>query len=99
MLGGLDKVRACVAYRVGGKSVKDFPASMKVLSRAEPVYRDLRGWPELPEDAWTAIAGKGKRALPEPVKRYLAFLETRLRVPVKLASVGRSRAATMPLAR
>ena len=65
----------------------------------EPVYRDLRGWPELTEERWTAIAKKGKRALPDAVKRYLAFLESQLKVPVKIASVGRSRAATMVLAR
>ncbi len=99
VLGGLGKVRACVAYRDEGRTLKDFPASMKVLSRVEPVYRDLKGWPELPEDAWIALAAKGKRALPEPVKRYLAFLEAQLQVPVKIASVGRSRAATMTLAR
>ncbi len=95
VLGGLDRVRACVAYRLEGQALKEFPASMKVLGRVEPVYRDLKGWPELSEAEWAAIAMKGKRALPEPVKRYLAFLEAQLKVPVKIASVGRSRAATM----
>ena len=99
VLGGLDRVRACIAYRDGGARLRDFPASMKVLSRVEPVYRDLTGWPPLVEDAWAAIARKGKRALPEPVRRYLAFLEAQLKVPVKIASVGRARAATMTLAR
>ncbi len=99
VLGGLDRVRACVAYRHDGGTIREFPASMKVLSRVQPVYRDLRGWPELSEDAWVAVAKKGKRALPEAVRRYLAFLEAQLKVPVKVASVGRSRAATMALAR
>ncbi len=97
VLGGLERVRACVAYRDGASTIKDFPASMKVLARVEPVYRDLKGWPELKEDAWIDIAAKGKRALPDPLKRYLAFLETQLKVPVKIASVGRSRAATVAL--
>ena len=99
VLGGLDRIRACVAYRDGASTIKEFPASMKVLSRVEPAYRDLKGWPELSEDAWTAMAKKGKRALPEPVTRYLAFLEAQLKVPVTIASVGRSRAATMALRR
>ena len=99
VLGGLDRVRACIAYRHGGRTLKEFPASMKVLSQAEPVYRDLKGWPELPEERWTGLAAKGKRALPEPVRRYLGFLEAQLKVPVKITSVGRSRAATMRLAR
>lgn len=95
VLGGLDRVRACVGYRHRETTVKEFPASMKILSTVEPVYRDLKGWPELTEEAWIAAARKGKRALPEPVRRYLAFLETQLRVPVRIASVGRARAATM----
>lgn len=98
VLGGLDRIRVCVGYRYEGRSVKEFPASMKVLSRVEPVYRDVKGWPELPEETWNGIAKKGKRALPEPVRRYLALLEAQLQVPVKVASVGRSRAATMALA-
>jgi adenylosuccinate synthase len=99
VLGGLDRVRACTTYRDGSSTIKEFPSSMKVLSRVQPVYRDLKGWPELPEAEWTAIAAKGRRALPDPVKRYLAFLEAQLRVPVKIASVGRSRAATLALRR
>ncbi len=99
VLAGLDRVRACVAYRHDGQTIKDFPASMKVLANAEPVYRNLQGWPELPEEAWIAMAKKGRRGLPDPIKRYLAFLEAQLKVPVKIASVGRSRAATMGLAR
>ncbi len=99
VLGGLDRVRACVAYRDGAATIREFPASMKVLARAEPVYRDLKGWPELPEEAWTAMAVLGKRGLPDPLKRYLAFLEAQLKVPVKIASVGRSREATIALRR
>ncbi len=99
VLGGLDRVKACVEYRYDGKTLKDFPASMRVLSRVEPVYREFRGWPALSEDAWGAIAKKGKGALPEPVRRYLAFLEAQLKVPVKVASIGRARTATMALRR
>ena len=99
VLGGVAPIRACVAYRHNGSTLRDFPASMKVLSQVEPVYRDLKGWPELSEEAWIQIAKKGRRALPDPAKRYVAFLEDRLKVPVKIASVGRSRAATMALAR
>ena len=99
VLGGMDRVRACVGYRYGGKVLKDFPASMKVLSSVEPVYREFRGWAEMSEDRWIAIAKKGKRGLPDGVKQYLAFLEAQLKVPVKIASVGRAREATMVLAR
>jgi adenylosuccinate synthase len=99
VLGGLDRVMACVAYRCDGQMLKEFPASMKILSACEPVYKQFKGWPELSEEDWIGIARKGKRSLPDPMKRYLAFLEGQLKVPVKIASVGRSRAATMRLSR
>lgn len=99
VLGGLDRVRVCTAYRHNGSTVKDFPASTKVLAEAEPIYRDFKGWPELSEDAWIRIAKQGRRALPDAVRRYLAFLESQLKVRVEIASVGRSRAATMTLRR
>ncbi len=95
VLAGLDPVRVCVGYRDGGQEIKEFPASMRVLSRCEPVYRELKGWPALGEAEWIAIAKRGKRALPAAVKRYLAFLESQLRIPVRLVSVGRPRAATI----
>jgi len=99
VLGGLAKLRVCVGYARKGERIKEFPASMRVLSECEPVYRDFKGWPELSGEEWIATAKKGRRALPEGVKRYLAFLEEKLQVPVRIASVGRSRAATMSLGR
>ncbi len=95
VLGGLEKVRVCTGYRHKGTLIKEFPASTKILAEADPVYRDFKGWPELSEAQWIGIAKKGKRALPQAVGRYLAFLESALRVRVDVVSVGRSRAATM----
>lgn len=95
VLGGLDRVKVAVGYEHRGKPVKEFPASMRVLSECAPTYKEFRGWPEMPEDAWARLARKGRRALPLPMKRYLAFLVDHLRVPVRIVSVGRSRAATV----
>jgi adenylosuccinate synthase len=95
VLGGLDRVRVCVGYRHEGAIVKEFPASMRVLSAAEPIYREFKGWPDLSEAEWTGIAGRGRRALPATTQRYVAFIESQLKVPVRTLSVGRSRAATM----
>jgi len=99
VLGGLDRVRACTAYERKGERIREFPASMRVLSECVPVYKELKGWPAQSEEEWEGIARKGKRALPDPMRRYLTFLEAQLKVPVRIASVGRSRAATMSLGR
>jgi len=95
VLGGLDRIRVCVGYRQNGSIVKEFPASMRVLSAAQPIYREFKGWPDLPEPGWIGIANRGRRALPETTQRYVAFIESQLKVPVRILSVGRSRAATM----
>src|SRR5439155_24545096 len=95
VLGGLDRIPVCVSYRVDGKTLKEFPASMRTLSRCEPVYREFKGWPDLSGPAWIATARKGRRALPEAVRKYLGFIEAQLKVPVRIISVGRPRAATI----
>ncbi len=95
VLGGLERVRACVRYRSDGESIKEFPASMRILSECGPVYREFKGWPDLSEAEWIEIAKKGRRALPEATRKYLGFIESTLRIPVRIVSVGRSRAATM----
>ena len=95
VLGGLDRIKVCVGYRHKGKAIKDFPASMRVLSECEPTYREFRGWPDLAETEWISLAKKGKRALPAAVRAYLAFIEAQLGVPVRIVSVGRPRSATI----
>src|SRR3989454_11295620 len=95
VLGGLDRIPGCVSYRVDGGAVKGIPASMGVLSRWEPGYPQFKGWADLTESQWIATAKKGKRALPEAVRKYLGFIEAQLKVPVRIISVGRPRAATI----
>jgi adenylosuccinate synthase len=95
VLGGLDRIPVCVRYRHRGETLKEFPASAKVLESCEPVYKELNGWPELSEEDWIATAKKGKKALPETARRYVSFLEAQLKVPATILSMGRSRAATI----
>ena len=95
VLGGLDRIPVCVSYRRNGESIREFPASMRVLSACQPVYREFKGWADLTESDWIATAKKGKRALPEAVRKYLGFMEAQLKVPVRIISVGRPRAATI----
>jgi len=95
VLGGLERIRVCTGYRRNGKAVKEFPASMRVLSECEPAYRDFQGWPDLTEQEWIAAAKKGRSALPETTRAYIRFVEAQLKVPARVLSVGRSRAATI----
>src|SRR5438128_3099159 len=60
VLGGLDRIPVCVSYRADGETIKEFPASMRVLSRCEPVYREFTGWADLTESQEIATAKKGQ---------------------------------------
>ena len=95
VLGGLDRIPVCVAYRQGGETLKDFPASARVLGDCDPVYVERAGWPELSEAEWIGVAKRGRRAMPEGVRRYVAYVEAQLKTPVRIVSLGRSRAATI----
>ncbi len=89
VLGGLDELRICTAYRYKGRTVKDFPASLKVLAECEPVYETLPGWQE-------DISGITRFAdLPPNTIAYLKRMEELLQVPADLVSVGPGRHETI----
>ena len=89
ILSGLPQVRLCVAYRIDGTVVEDFPSSGDLLARAEPVYETFDGWEE--------DLGTVRRAedLPAAARRYVDALEELAGVPISIVSVGADRTATV----
>jgi adenylosuccinate synthase len=85
----LDEFEACIAYRVRGKIVEDFPASVRDLSDAEPVLRKFRGWKQAIGSCRTFDD------LPLEAKAYVAYIEEYTETPVAIISVGSDRNATM----
>ncbi len=86
---GMEEIKACVAYRIDGAAVDDFPASAGDLERAEPVLRSFPGWRQ---------AIKGCRTfgeLPEAARRYIGSIEEHVGVPVSIVSVGYNRHETI----
>ncbi len=47
VMAGLDRVRLCVGYRLGGKTLDEMPVDLDDLAAAEPIFEELPGWPEL----------------------------------------------------
>jgi len=89
VLGGLDRIEICTAYRHKGRVMDTFPASLKVLAECEPVYETAAGWSE-------DISGIDRYdKLPDPVKRYLARIEELAGVPIQIISVGPQRDQTI----
>jgi len=91
VLTGLSEIQACVSYRVAGKEIHEFPASISTLGRCEPMYRTFRGWSESIE------AARSLDDLPQAARDYVRWIEDALGVPVDLLGVGPERDATIEL--
>jgi adenylosuccinate synthase len=91
VLTGFKEIPICTAYRYRGKLWREFPASIKVVEKAEPVWEKLEGW-----DAPLSNAKK-LSDLPVNARRYVRRLEQLLEVPVVLVSVGPGRDQTILL--
>jgi adenylosuccinate synthase len=93
VLNDYEKVYVCTAYEIDGETVKHFPADLKKLNRAKPVYKEMDGW-----KGWNStedIIKGGYDALPENMKKYIAFVEEQLGVPADIISIGPKRSETI----
>jgi adenylosuccinate synthase len=88
VLTGLETVKICTAYNYNGKTITEYPASLKVLSQCEPVYEELPGWTE-------DITGcKSLDELPVNARHYLERVSQLTGIPLSIFSVGPDRAQT-----
>lgn len=92
VLSGMKKIKICKAYKYKGRHVNRFPADLMVLEECTPVYDVVAGWKEF--DKQEAIK---KRALPENMKKYLAYISKSLNVPISIVSIGPGREETIEL--
>ncbi|HET6150464.1 MAG TPA: adenylosuccinate synthase [Polyangia bacterium] len=91
VLAGLDKVRLCVGYRLGGRRLEEMPLDPDDLNAVVPEYEDLPGWAE-----GTRSSDKvGVAPLPDAAARYIARVSELAGVPVWVTSVGPSRSETI----
>jgi len=91
VLDGLDIIRVCVGYRVGGRMVAEPPLSLEGYAGLEPVYEELPGWP----DSTVGITEYAR--LPVNARKYLERLESLVEVPIDIISTGADRAETIVL--
>lgn len=92
VLSGLDTIRIAVGYEIDGKRVDSFPASLRDLERATPVYEEHPGWKEDVTGA-TSI-----EELPEAARNYMRRIEELAGIPIARASVGPDREQTLDMA-
>jgi adenylosuccinate synthase len=88
VLSGFKEIKVCTAYRYQGKEIEHLPYNIEA-ENVKPVYTTLPGWKK---DLTTLTSAK---ELPETLNAYIAFLEEKLEVPIKIVSVGPDRLQTI----
>ena len=88
-LSGVHPIKVCVAYKLDGKRVTEFPISRRAQLEAEPIYESFPGF-----------SGdlKGVRKfdkLPLGARRYVLAVQKMLGVPISIVSVGQDRVQTI----
>lgn len=91
VLDGLDVIRVCVGYRIGGQVVAEPPLSLEGYASIEPVYEELPGWSE------STVGITDYDALPRQARQYLKRLEALVEVPIDVISTGPDRDQTIVL--
>jgi adenylosuccinate synthase len=89
VLDGLPEVRLCTGYRTSSGVITEFPADLRLLADAEPVYETMPGWPR-PTRGTTRIDD-----LPDEARRYITRLEEVSGVSCGLISTGSDRNETI----
>ena len=89
VLDGIEEIQVAVAYRIDGREVREFPATLPNDASVEPIYESWPGW-TAPTKGATSYD-----ALPAAAQRYIARLEEVSGVPVGLVSTGSDRDETI----
>jgi adenylosuccinate synthase len=90
-LVGLEKIKICTGYKIDGKLIEDFPASLEDLKMCEPIYEEMEGWSE------DIKSVKSFEDLPLNAKKYVKRLEELIGVEFSIISVGPEREDTIVL--
>jgi len=89
VLDGLPDVKLCTGYKTRQGTLTEFPADLRILADAQPVYESMPGWSK---------PTKGVREfdeLPDAAKSYIAKLETISGVRATIVSTGSERDDTI----
>ncbi len=88
VLSQLDQIGICVAYELDGERF-DSPPPAYLLERVTPVYEYLPGWSEDLSDC------RSFEELPARAQNFVAFIESKVGVPIRYVSVGPDRKQTI----
>ncbi|MCU4164747.1 adenylosuccinate synthase [Carboxylicivirga caseinilyticus] len=87
VLSGFDTIKVGTGYKINGVVTDEFP--FELPENVEVVYEELPGWK-------TDLTGiKAEADFPKELSDYIAYLEAKLEVPIKIVSVGPDREQTI----
>ncbi|MCL0057573.1 adenylosuccinate synthase [Dehalococcoidales bacterium] len=85
VLDAFARLKICVGYKLNGRTIDYFPASVAELEKCQPIYEELAGWQTPTTDI------REYEQLPVQAQQYLTRLEELTSCPVNLISVGAAR--------
>lgn len=88
VLSCFETIKACTHYIVNGEKIDYFPFDIEGVELT-PVYEEIEGW----NCDLTQLTTFDEA--PEALKKYVAYLERNLEVPVSVVSVGPDRTQTL----
>jgi adenylosuccinate synthase len=88
-LDNLERIKVCVAYKVGGKTLEVPPSDLGTLEKCRPVYVEFPGWMTQTSKVKTFDA------LPPKARTYLKKIGSLTGARISLVSVGPARAQTI----
>jgi adenylosuccinate synthase len=89
VLDGLQTLKICTGYRLGGETIGYLPAGLKAQGQLEPIYEEMDGWSESTHGA------RSWRDLPANAVKYVRRVEELIEAPVALLSTGPERDDTI----
>ena len=89
ILDGLDPIRVCTGYRLGGETLDHFPAAQDAQGRVEPIYEEIEGW------RGSTAGARSWAELPAQAIKYVRRVEELIGAPVALLSTSPERDDTI----
>ena len=89
VLDGMEELRVCTGYEIGGGRVDRFPASAREQAAVRPVYETVPGWSESTRGA------RSWGGLPAEAVKYIRRIEELIEAPVALLSTSPEREDTV----
>jgi adenylosuccinate synthase len=89
VLDGLEKLKICVGYKLGGEVLDYLPAGLKAQSALEPVYEELEGWSE------STAGATSWKDLPANAVKYVRRVEELIGAPAAMVSTSPQRDDTI----